>query len=47
VLDNAAGYAVFTINPKAVDRYRHPHRLASGKNPMPLMRRPHEQWSGV
>lgn len=28
----AAGYAVFAINPKAVDRYRDRHRLASGKS---------------
>jgi transposase len=28
----AAGYAVFAINPKAVDRYRDRHRLAGGKS---------------
>jgi transposase len=28
----SAGYAVFAINPKAVDRYRDRHRLAGGKS---------------
>jgi hypothetical protein len=28
----ATGYAVFAINPKAVDRYRDRHRLAGGKS---------------
>jgi hypothetical protein len=34
----AAGYQVFAVNPKAVDRYRDRHRLAGGKSDGPTRR---------
>jgi hypothetical protein len=39
------GYAVYPINPKAVDRYRDRHQTSGAKHPLPWVPAPGTPWS--